>query len=248
MARARSSGRNDACRMARLPGVNSAPPTPWSTRAPMRSAALGARPQRAEATANHTTPMEKTRLPPEAVAEGPAQEQEGRQGQCVPGDHPLQGVDATVEVAADGGERDADDRRIEHGDARAEHRGRDDPAAPPAREGKGLGRQPRVAPVGVGSLASPPLLDRGAAVRARVVRETVAPVRSTAPSLFVDRPGAGGATRARHFKMLTARATTRIPTTREMADSAIIMSFAQVLTADTSVGLKAAAVANAKWK
>ncbi len=53
---------------------------------------------------------------------------------------------------------------------------------------------------------------------------------------------------AGYFKMLTARATTRIPTTREMADSAIIMSFAQVLTADTSVGLNAAAVANAKWK
>lgn len=51
-----------------------------------------------------------------------------------------------------------------------------------------------------------------------------------------------------HFKMLTARATTRIPTTREMADSAIIMSLAQVLTADTSVGLNAAAVANEKWK
>ncbi len=51
-----------------------------------------------------------------------------------------------------------------------------------------------------------------------------------------------------HFKMLTARATTRIPTTREMADSTIIMSLAQVLTADTSVGLKAAAVANEKWK
>ena len=52
----------------------------------------------------------------------------------------------------------------------------------------------------------------------------------------------------RHFKMLTARATTRIATTREMASSAIIMSFIQALTADTSVGLKAVAVANAKWK
>jgi hypothetical protein len=53
---------------------------------------------------------------------------------------------------------------------------------------------------------------------------------------------------ARHFKMLTARATTRIPTTREMADSAIIMNFIQGLTAETSVGLKAVAVAKAKWK
>ena len=52
----------------------------------------------------------------------------------------------------------------------------------------------------------------------------------------------------RYFKMLTARATTRIATTREMASSAIIMSFIQGLTADTSVGLKAVAVAKAKWK
>ena len=57
-----------------------------------------------------------------------------------------------------------------------------------------------------------------------------------------------GATRARHFKMLTARATTRIATTREMASSAIIISFIQGFTADTSVGLKAVAVAKAKWK
>ena len=52
----------------------------------------------------------------------------------------------------------------------------------------------------------------------------------------------------RYFRMLTARATTRIATTREMASSAIIMSFIQGLTADTSVGLKAVAVAKAKWK
>ena len=61
------------------------------------------------------------------------------------------------------------------------------------------------------------------------------------------RPAASGP-QVRYFKMLTARATTRIATTREMASSAIIMSFIQGLTADTSVGLKAVAVANAKWK
>ena len=64
MARARSSGRNDACRMARLAGASRAPPTPWSTRAAMSSAEVGAMPQRADATANQTTPMEKIRLRP----------------------------------------------------------------------------------------------------------------------------------------------------------------------------------------
>ena len=64
MARARSSARNEVCRMARLPGVNSAPPIPCTRRAAMRKPAVGARPQRAEATANQATPMEKTRLRP----------------------------------------------------------------------------------------------------------------------------------------------------------------------------------------
>ena len=70
-------------------------------------------------------------------------------------------------------------------------------------------------------------------------------------SIIVGRPSRRGrtaVTRARYFKMLTARATTRIATTREMASSAIIMSFIQGFTADTSVGLKAVAVAKAKWK
>ena len=64
MARARSSGRNDACRMARLAGVRSAPPMPWTTRAPMSHVDPGARPQQAEAAANHTMPTEKTRRRP----------------------------------------------------------------------------------------------------------------------------------------------------------------------------------------
>ena len=84
-----------------------------------------------------------------------------------------------------------------------------------------------------------------AATRTAAARAATRPPTCTAPSLFVDRPGAA---RARHFKMLTARATTRIATTREMAASAIIMSFIQGLTAETSVGLKAVAVAKAKWK
>ena len=76
----------------------------------------------------------------------------------------------------------------------------------------------------------------------------MAPGPSTTPSLFVDRFGAAGDAPSCYFKMLTARATTRMATTREIASSAIIMSFIQGLTAETSVGLKAVAVANAKWK
>jgi len=42
--------------------------------------------------------------------------------------------------------------------------------------------------------------------------------------------------------MFTALATTRIPTVTEIISSAIIMSFAHGLTAETSVGLNAIAV------
>ena len=51
-----------------------------------------------------------------------------------------------------------------------------------------------------------------------------------------------------YFKMFTALETTRIATTSEIASSAIIMSFAQGLIAETSVGLNAVAVANERWR
>ena len=50
--------------MARLAGDSKAPPTPWSTRAPMSKPAVGARPHRADETANQATPTEKIRLRP----------------------------------------------------------------------------------------------------------------------------------------------------------------------------------------
>jgi hypothetical protein len=49
-----------------------------------------------------------------------------------------------------------------------------------------------------------------------------------------------------HFKMLTARATTNKATMSEIASSAIIINFIHGLIAETSVGLNAVAVANAK--
>jgi hypothetical protein len=45
-----------------------------------------------------------------------------------------------------------------------------------------------------------------------------------------------------HFRIFTALATTRIPTTTEIISSAIIMSFAHGLIAETSVELNAIAV------
>jgi hypothetical protein len=51
-----------------------------------------------------------------------------------------------------------------------------------------------------------------------------------------------------HLKRFTARATTRIPTTSEIASSAIIMTFAHGLIAETSVGLNAVAVLKDRCK
>jgi len=54
-----------------------------------------------------------------------------------------------------------------------------------------------------------------------------------------SRPG-----RAGYLRMLTALETTRIATSSEIASSAIIMSLAHGLIAETSVGLNAVAVVN----
>ncbi len=64
MARARSSVANDACRIARLPGVSSAAPTPCTARAAMRVSTFGAIPHSSEASANQATPTTKTRRRP----------------------------------------------------------------------------------------------------------------------------------------------------------------------------------------
>ena len=45
MALGRSSWVNEACRIARLPGVSSAAPTPWRARAAIRNPVPGATPQ-----------------------------------------------------------------------------------------------------------------------------------------------------------------------------------------------------------
>ncbi len=71
MASLRSSAANDASRMARLPGVSRAAPTPWRTRSTMRALDPGAREQAAEARANHATPTMNTRRRPKRSPSDP---------------------------------------------------------------------------------------------------------------------------------------------------------------------------------
>ena len=64
MAAPRSSGSNTASRMARLPGVSRAAPTPWMARAAISISMVGAIAHSSDATANQTTPQTKTRRLP----------------------------------------------------------------------------------------------------------------------------------------------------------------------------------------
>ena len=57
--------------MARLPGVSSAPPTPWATRAATSTAIVGATAQSSDAMAKTTTPAWKIRLRPKRSPSDP---------------------------------------------------------------------------------------------------------------------------------------------------------------------------------
>jgi hypothetical protein len=64
MAVERSSGWKLASMIARLPGVSSAPPTPWSARAKISMPTFGASAHSSEAAANQITPTTKMRRRP----------------------------------------------------------------------------------------------------------------------------------------------------------------------------------------
>ena len=75
--------------IARLPGVSSAPPIPWTTLAAIRISAFGATAHSTDATANQITPMLKIRagrIGPERAA----QQDQRREGQQVAVDDPLE--------------------------------------------------------------------------------------------------------------------------------------------------------------
>jgi hypothetical protein len=103
IAAARSTPKNDAEINATLPGVSSAPPTPRNARTAIRTSMFGARPQAADATVNHTTPMRNTRQAPEVISQGATEQDQRRQRQHVPVDHPLQTGETGTQIATDVG-------------------------------------------------------------------------------------------------------------------------------------------------
>ena len=141
MALERSSGANDAWRIARLPGVEQrgARPLhrPGRDQEPgVRRQAAGERREREPHRADHED------LPAAVdVAERAAEQQQAGQRQRVAVDDPLHAGHGGVEVPADRGQRDADHGGVERGDARPEHRGREHP--PPGGGSRTAGRAPR---------------------------------------------------------------------------------------------------------
>ena len=87
--------------MARLPGVNNAPPMPWMMRATIRSRPLGARPHKAGGNREPHDADGEHPLAAEAVAERASEQQKGGERQRVPGDDPLQHAHFPVERSAD---------------------------------------------------------------------------------------------------------------------------------------------------
>ena len=71
IAAARSSGTKLASRIARLPGVSNAAPSPCSARAAMSTVVFGATAQSSDAPANHTTPVRNTRRRPNRSPSAP---------------------------------------------------------------------------------------------------------------------------------------------------------------------------------
>ena len=90
-----------------------APPTPWAPRARFSISADEETPHRSDDTENTPEPDGEHHPASEHVAEDPGGEEEGRQGQRVGVDHPLEIAEARVQRALDVGEGDVHHRDVE---------------------------------------------------------------------------------------------------------------------------------------
>ena len=86
--------------VASAAGVSSAPATPCSARATISVVPSGASAQRSDVTPNATTPIRKTRLLAEEVAERAADEDQRAEREQVGVDDPLLEREAAAEVVA----------------------------------------------------------------------------------------------------------------------------------------------------
>ena len=100
-ALARSFSRKLACRMARLPGVSKAAPTPSSTAAPIEN--LDVRSSGAEQRSGREPdrPDQEDLAPSIVITQGTAQQDERSERKQVAGQHPLQRAHGRGEIAGD---------------------------------------------------------------------------------------------------------------------------------------------------
>ena len=112
-AGARSRARKLACRIARLPGVSSAPPTPCRTRAATSTVMFGrgATKQRRRREPDGADHEDLAASVP--VAERATQQDQRGQREQIAGEHPLQRAHTGVEVLSDVRQRDVDHGRVE---------------------------------------------------------------------------------------------------------------------------------------
>jgi Phage integrase family len=120
-ARLRSAPLKVTRMMARTWGYISAPPTPWTARAPIRRGAVGTTPHRAEAVVKIASPVRNSRLRPYIyIAQPPPGDQQDAVGQHIGGDHELDRAVAGVQIPADRRDGDVDDGHIDNGYERAD--------------------------------------------------------------------------------------------------------------------------------
>ena len=108
-------------------GFISAAPTPWTTRAPISTCSLPAKPQKNDDTVKIDEADHEDAPPAEHVGELAAGEQQDAEGQRVAVDDPLELRDRDAEVVADRRQRDVHDRVVEHDHEEAEGDGHERP-------------------------------------------------------------------------------------------------------------------------
>ena len=97
-------------------GETIAAPRPWTARAAISHASDWARPPASEASENSDEPDHEHPPAPHQVGEAAAEQQEAAEGERVGVDDPREVVLGEVQGAADRGQRDVDDRGVDHDD------------------------------------------------------------------------------------------------------------------------------------
>ena len=95
-------------------GFISAPPRPWTTRAPIRTPPLGAKPHAKRGGREDSEADHEDQPATEVVGELAAGQHEGRERERVAGDDPLELRELQVERALHGGQSNVDDGVVEH--------------------------------------------------------------------------------------------------------------------------------------